>query len=75
MENCFICGEECEDENSFSILTQKGCDTVNQADSSLGAEPGRKVHWKCRLDLIRPKKSSSIPDDEVSTLLDAAQQS
>ena len=66
MENCCICGGVFEDENSFSVLTQKGCDTINQLNSSLGAEPAGKVHRKCRLDLIRPKKSSSTPDDEVS---------
>ena len=66
MESCCICGGIFEDENSFSILTQKGCDTINQVNSSLGAEPGRKVHRKSRLDLIRPKKPSFTPDYGVS---------
>ena len=66
MENCCICGGVFEDDNSFSVLTQKECDTINQVNGSLSAEPGRKVHRKCRLDLIRPKRLSFTPDGEVS---------
>ena len=54
-ENCCICGGVFEDENSFSVLAQN-CDTINQVNSLLGAESGRKVRRKSRLDLIRPKK-------------------
>ena len=66
MENCCICGRAnlLQDGSSeFAVLTQKGCDKINEIDISIGAQPGRKVHPKCRLDLIRPNsyKQDGMP--------------
>ena len=71
MENCCICGGgDLEDGSSeFAVLTQKGCDKINEVDSSIGAQPGRKVHTKCRLDLIRPHsyKQDGMPKAKDSS--------
>ena len=48
MENCFICGGgDLEDGSSeFAVLTQKGCDKINEVDSSIGAQPGHKSPYE-----------------------------
>lgn len=64
METCCICGKDFEDGNPSSVLTQQGCDNINPGVTSsqgdtINAQPGNKVHQKCRLDLVRSRKSNS----------------
>ena len=66
MESCCICRGDFTDENPSSLLTQKGCDTINRVDSLINAQPGRRIHRKCRVELVRqPKQLNSRPDDEA----------
>ena len=72
MENCCICGEGFEDGKPSSILTQKGCDNIMRVSSSQGntinVQAGNRVHQKCRLDLVRPRKPKPSTVESEATV-------
>jgi len=72
MEECCFCEEPLNDGQPTAVLTQKGCDSINDRsetldNSKIHTAVGQSVHQNCRRNFCRPRKRNSKGSKEENT--------